>query len=83
MFCHVYGLWLYLMHFLCSSCLIVAHFFFYLVLNEGVDSLQHPLTGELVGQVGLDLITGERKRKRTLCVSLFHCMCVCLHVRAR
>lgn len=28
----------------------------YLVLDEGVDSLQHPLTGELVGQVGLDLI---------------------------
>lgn len=27
----------------------------YLILNEGVDSLQHPLTGELIGQVGLDL----------------------------
>lgn len=29
----------------------------YLVLDEGVHSLQHPLTGELVGQVGLNLMT--------------------------
>lgn len=52
----------------------------YLVLNEGVDSLQHPLTGELIGQVGLNLITQTYNRskkkcqERTLCMSLFHCM---------
>lgn len=33
----------------------------YLVLNEGVDSLQHPLTGELIGQVGLNLKDRERR----------------------
>lgn len=30
---------------------------FYLVLNKGVDSLQHSFAGELVRQIGLDLHT--------------------------
>ncbi len=47
----------------------------YLVLNESVDSLQHPLTGELVGQVGFNLITqtqnadwSKEGQERILCV---------------
>lgn len=28
----------------------------YLVLDEGVDPLQHSLAGELIGQVGLNLL---------------------------
>ena len=35
----------------------------YLVLNERVDSLQHPLTGELVGQVRLNLATQTHNKQ--------------------
>lgn len=41
----------------------------YLVLNEGVDSLQHPLTGELIGQVGLNLITQTQNTQQVKEVS--------------
>lgn len=48
----------------------------YLLLDEGVDSLQHPLTGELVRQVGLDLsVTAGRfshEEQQLLCRKLLH-----------
>lgn len=33
----------------------------YLILYKGVDSLQHPLAGELIGQVGLNLLTQTQR----------------------
>jgi len=50
----------------------------YLVLNEGVDSLQHPLTGELVGQVGLNLITQTQGGQRSVSHAVCVCVCVCV-----
>lgn len=44
----------------------------YLILYKGVDSLQHPLAGELIGQVGLDLLA-QTQRVRTLGPSVSSC----------
>lgn len=47
----------------------------YLVLDEGVDPLQHPLAGELIGQVGLNLLGwgvgggGEAQSQCIRCIS--------------
>ena len=39
--------------------------FGYLVFDEGVDSLQHPLTGELVWKVGLNLEVRTHVRRES------------------
>lgn len=57
----------------------LAFHYWYLVFDEGVDSLQHPLTGELIRQVRLNLLTDTnhtaQEEVRTHKISHNWCLC--------